>query len=356
MSISKFAGKAQTVLGLIDPEDLGVTLPHEHLFIDHISANFNEPSAASEKGLARKPVSMEILSWLQYHTMENIDNMRLLDEQEAIDEAMFFKIAGGGTIVDVSNIGAGRDPRALARVSRATGLNVIAGTGYYIGGSFPPDMSEKTEQEIAEEIVREITEGIDDTGIKAGIIGEVGCSWSLMDNERKSLRAAARAQKLTGAPVNIHPGRKNNAAALEIVAIMKDAGADLSRTVISHIGIRVRDHSVRCEIAGAGCYLEYDNFGWEGIAPLSLYRGSGIDIPNDVQRIYEIMQLIDEGFIDKILISQDVCYKTRYVRYGGKGYAHISNHIVPVMLSKGMAQEQIDTILVENPKRLLTFV
>ena len=88
MAKLELAGKAQTVLGLVDPDDLGVTLTHEHLFIAHGRANFIEPSAASEKSLAYKPVSIEILSWLRYHPPDNVDNMNMLDEQEAIDEAM----------------------------------------------------------------------------------------------------------------------------------------------------------------------------------------------------------------------------------------------------------------------------
>jgi phosphotriesterase-related protein len=288
--------------------------------------------------------------------MENIDNMQLLDEQEAINEAMLFKKVGGRTIVDVTNVGLGRDPQALARVARATGLNIIMGTGYFLEGSHPKDMPVKTEEQLLEEIVRDVTEGAQGTCIRAGIIGEIGCTWPMTDNEKKSLRAAARAQQLTGAALNVHPGRMDNTAALEIVRLLQNCGADMSRTIISHIDVRVRDHSARCEIAKAGCYLEYDAVGWDGLAPLSLYRGSSIDIPNDAQRVYEIMDLIKEGYLNQILISQDICYKAWRVCYGGRGYAHISNYIIPLMLSKGMSQEQIDNIMVKNPKQLLTLI
>ena len=218
MPVSSFAGKAQTVLGLIEGNELGITLPHEHLFIDHAKANFHEPDVASERALSYKPVSLGILSWLRYHLTANLDNLRLLDEQEAIDEAMLFKKAGGNTIVDLTNIGSGRDPKALARVSRATSLNIIMGSGYYMEASHPPDMSEKTEGEIAEEIVRDITVGVHDSGIRAGIIGEIGCSWPLQENEKKVLRATARAQQITGAPLNVHPGRKKEAV-FEIIEL-----------------------------------------------------------------------------------------------------------------------------------------
>lgn len=355
MPISKLAGKAQTVLGPIEGEALGVTLPHEHLLCD-TRANFTEPKEASEKYLAYKPVSLEILSWLHYHFSENLDNSQLFDEQLAVDEAMFFKKAGGGAIVDVTNVGLGRDPKALARISRATGLNIIMGAGYFIARSHPQDMSNKTEEEITSEIVQDITVGVDNTGVRAGIIGEIGCSWPLQDNERKSVRAAARTQQLTGAPLNIHPGRTNNKSVLELLDILNGAGADLSRVAISHTETRIRDHNVRAQVAKAGCYVEYDVFGWEGHVSLSIFGESNIDLPNDTQRIDEIMRLIDEGYLSQILISQDICYKSWYVRYGGKGYAHISNYVVPMMLRKGMTAEQINTIMVENPKRLLCFV
>jgi phosphotriesterase-related protein len=352
----EFAGKAQTVLGLVEGEKLGITLPHEHLIIDLVKAQFIEPSNDKEQEMAYKPVGIETLHWLRYHLVESVDNLRLTDEQEAIDEVMLFKKAGGATIVDVTNVGLGRDPEALVRISRVTGLNIIMGAGYYMGTSHPADLSAKAEEEIVEEIVRDINVGVGNSGICAGIIGEIGTSWPLEDNEKKVLRAAANAQQLTGAPINIHPGRKNNVVALKAVEVLHNAGADLSRTVVSHVDVRVRDHNVRCQIAKAGCYLEYDHTGWEGPTPLSLYQDSDIDIPNDTQRIYEIMQLIEEGYLNKILISHDICMKTRRACYGGWGYAHISNYIVPKMLEKGMTSQQINTIMIENPKRMLCFV
>ncbi|MFC1931076.1 phosphotriesterase [Chloroflexota bacterium] len=355
MRKSEYAGKTQTVLGWIDGIDLGVTLPHEHLVCD-VSSVYAEPSNATDKDMAHKPVNLETLNWLKYHPLESIDNLQLLDEQEAIDEAMLFKKAGGNTIVDQTNIGIGRDPKALARISRATGLNIIMGSGYYVGPSHPSNMATKTEEDITEEIVQDITSGVENTGIRAGIIGEIGCMWPLWENEKKVLRAAARAQHLTGAPLNIHLGRKREAA-IEIIEILEKAGSDLSHTVMSHVDIRIHDHAERCKVAKKGCYLEYDVFGWEGQFPLSHYWEPDLFYqPNDTRRIYEIMQLIDEGYIKQILISHDVCLKTWRACRGGKGYIHILNDIVPRMLKAGMTQEQIDTIMIENPQRMLCFV
>jgi len=351
---SALAGKAQTVLGMIDGKDLGVTLTHEHLLIDG-KCIFTEPSGASERGLAYEKVDWSNLSWLRYHPYENLDNMRLLDEQEAIDEAMLYKRAGGKTIVDVTIIGIGRDPKALARISQATGLNIIMGSGYYTTTSHGPEMSTKTETEITEEIVRDITVGVDTSAIRAGLIGEIGCSWPLQDNERKVLRAAAQAQQRTGASMSVHPGR-NSKAPFEIIEILGEAGADLSRVIMCHIDARVRDHSERGKLLKTGCVLEYDLWGWEGHFPSYWTVDDFLDLPNDTQRIYEVRQLIEEGYLNQIVISHDICCKSRRVKYGGWGYAHILNYVVPMMLQRGMTREQIDRITVENPKRLLCFV
>ena len=260
MTMSELSGKAQTVLGPIDPEDLGITSPHEHLFVD-LSDLLNEPSEATEKELAHQPVALGNRWWVANHGPCNVDNLSLRDEEVAIREALFYKRAGGRTIVDLSSNSLARDPLALARVARATGLNVIMGSGYYVGATHPADIGSKTEADISEEIMCELSVGAANTGLRAGIIGEIGCSWPLLDTERKVLRAAASAQQHTGAPLNIHPGR-NASAPLEIIEILSKAGADISRTVISHIERTLRNPEDRRKLAETGCYLEYDQFGF----------------------------------------------------------------------------------------------
>lgn len=350
MSSSELTGKAQTVLGTISSERLGVTLPHEHLFVDFsIWQRGCEPTEATANKVFHQPVTLENL-WCIHYGAPNLDNQKLQDEEIAIREASFFKRAGGDTIVDPSNIGLARDPLALAHVSRATGLNVIMGSGYYVAPSHPADMDSKTEEDICAEIVREVTEGVADTRIRAGIIGEIGCSWPLTHNEEKVLRAAANAQRQTGAPLMIHPGR-NTSAPLEIIAILSKAGADIGRTVICHIDRTLRQPKDLQKLAETGCYLAYDMCGEEGYYALSI-----VDLPNDHQRVNEIMQLINQGYLNQILISQDICTKHRLRRYGGHGYDHILRNMVPVMRVKGMSDEQIHVLLVENPQRLLRFV
>ncbi len=346
-------GKVQTVLGLIDPESLGITLPHEHLLMDLTKGCFIEPDTASEKALAHQPVRMENLYWIKTHWIQNVDNMQLLDPQLAIKEALLYKWAGGGSIVEVSNTGLSRDPMGLVNISRATGLNIIMGSGYYIGSSYPPEIAAKSEEEIAQEIIRDITVGIGDTGIRAGIIGEIGCSQPLEEDEKKMLRASAIAQQQTGAPLTIHPSPSDEFVP-EIIEILQGAGADMSHTVICHCDIFGLAPRTLDRIVEAGCYLEIDNFG-QPAGVFFLFQDRLIETPSDAQRINAIIELIGKGYLSHILISCDHCYKHTYVTYGGYGYAHIIREIVPAMKMKGINDEQIYTILVENPKRLLTF-
>ncbi len=351
MSSLKLTGKVQTVLGTISSERLGVTLSHEHLFVDvSLSHVVCEPTEATANKIFHQPVALENL-WCIRYDAPNLDNWKLQDEEIAIREASYFKRAGGDTIVDVTPIGLGRDPLALAHMSRATGLNVIMGSGYYVASSHPADMDSKTEEDICAEIVCEVTDGVADTGIRVCIIGEIGCSWPLTHNEEKVLRAVANAQRQTGAPLMIHPGR-NASAPLEIIAILSKAGADIGRTIICHIDRTLRQPKDRCKLAETGCYLAYDMCGVEGYYPLYL---SIIDLPNDHQCINEIMQLINQGYLNQILISQDIYTKHRLRRYGGHGYDHILRNMVPVMRVKGMSDEQIRRLLVENPQRVLSF-
>ncbi len=353
MPTPKLAGKAQTVLGPVDSAELGITLAHEHILFDG-SALYSEPSISSDKGKAFRPVDWDVLSWLRYHPFENIDNLRLLDEETMTREVLLFKAAGGRTIVDQGNNGLGRDVDALTRVSRLTGLNIIMGSGYYTAGSLKPAVYSKSVDEMADEIIRDISEGVGDTGIKAGLIGEVGTSWPIHEFEKKSMLAAVKAQRATGAPMNVHPGR-HPLGPITAARLLVDAGADMTRVAFSHIDGRIRTREGRLELARLGCYLEYDLFGYEGHFPV--FTGSDpIDLPNDTTRIYELQDLIEAGYHDRILISHDIVCKTKLVRYGGWGYAHISNYVVPMMLKRGMTRSAIDTIMIANPERFLRFV
>ncbi len=351
-------GQVQTVSGRIAPGDLGVTLPHEHFLIDQTLGGvyFVEPEDARERALAHQPVSMENLSWVRYHTKDNLDNQMLTDIDTAIEEARLFTEQGGSSIVDMTNRGIGRDPLALKRISRETGLHIIMGSGYYANSPLTHQtLGRLSEGEIAREIVAEFADGVEDTGITPGIIGELGCSWPLTPIEAKGLRAGVIAQRETGASVNIHPGR-NDRAPLEILEILDVAGADLSRVVISHMDRCGYSLETRLRLLDAGCYIEYDLFGFEGYYParVALAEGTLPDTPNDVGRTKQILDAIDRGHTSQLLLSHDIGMKVMLVRYGGWGYAHLLREVVPLMQVFGINREDIDTMMVDNPRRLLT--
>jgi phosphotriesterase-related protein len=349
MTETTLKGKVQTVTGTVEPDTLGPTTTHEHLLID-FSCMFNEPDEATEWHRAHQPVTLENLGWVRYQSFANLDNLMLIDEEAATAEAMIYMRAGGGTIVDATTLGIGRDPLALARIARATGLNIVMGAGYYVDAVHPDGMDGMTEADITQQIIDEVRVGVGQTRVKAGIIGEIGCSWPLTPNERKVLRAAALAQQETGAAVLIHPGR-NPQAPQEVLDVLAEAGGDVGRTIMGHLDRTLTETDDVLALAKSGCYLEYDLFGWE----VSYYSLGDLDMPNDAQRLGFIQRLVAEGYRDRVVMAQDIFAKHRTVKYGGHGYAHILDNIVPRMREKGFSAEEIDAIIVANPARVLTF-
>ena len=352
MSRQKPSGKVQTVLGTIDAGEMGITLAHEHLLCDS-SFRFREPEKVGDRALGHAPVSIENLEGIKRNQNRCLDNLRLSNVELAIAELLRFKEEGGGTVVDMGNIGLRRDPEGLARISRATGVNIVMGAGYYVGPSHPPELAGKTVDEIAEEIVHEFTVGVGDTGIRAGVLGEIGCSYPLKDTEVKVLCAVARAQETTGAPVNIHPGQSQTSP-IEIVELLRDNGGDISRTAMSHVGNRHgNDVDLTLELAETGCIIEYDSFG-NTQNPIKLPNKTMYGL-SDWERIGCIKHLIDHGYLRQILVSHDVFNKTDLRRYGGPGYDHLLTTVVPLMRMRGITEEQIHVILEKNPESFLQF-
>ena len=191
-------------------------------------------------------------------------------------------------------------------------------------------MDERSEGDLADQIAGEILSGVDGTDIRAGIIGEIGCSWPLTANERKVLRAAAAAQRRTGSAVLIHPGR-NQDAPKEVLDVLAEAGADLGRVIMGHLDRTVADLDALLAIAARGCYLEYDLFGLES----SYYPLSDLDMPNDAQRLHFIRGLVSEGYADRVVVGHDIYSKHRLTSYGGHGYAHFLENVAPRMEKKG---------------------
>jgi phosphotriesterase-related protein len=354
----------QTVLGPVEPEQLGIVLPHEHVFVD-LTSLFVPPREAGERGRAHRPFSLEHLGWIRYHYFSHWENLLLDDEETAISELALFKRAGGGTIVDVGPPDIGRDPLALARVARASGVNVVMATGHYVQGTHPAWLAGASAAEIAARMVTELREGaiLDRSGVagqdvtrpdvrtdvRAGVI-KVGCSYPLTDGERKVLEAAAEAQRATGAPITIHVGRHDRSAP-EIVDALRQAGADLGNTIIGHLDLRIERLETLDEVAASGCFLEFDLFGQES----SYFANAPRDMPSDAQRLDLLEHVKGLGLVDRILISHDICNKHRLTRYGGHGYSYIPERVAPRLRERGFDADEVHAILIANPARALSF-
>ncbi len=340
-------GDVQTVSRKIDAASLGMTMTHEHLLWDQRCWWPGDPEELAERAMVHAAVSMETLGWIHYHAHGNLDNIQQWDPAVAIEEASHFKRAGGGTIVDVSSLGIGRDPRALLQISAATGLNVVMGSGYYIASSQPESVKAMEVGEIRDLILREFAEGAGNTGIRPGVIGEIGVSDFENPYERKMLGAAAAAQKVLGCALYIHPPIWETRG-LEILDLLESAGADPRRVVMCHCDPTLDKPDYHDAIARRGAFIEYDQFGIEFVGV------EGIFLPRDIERVRAIKAQIDRGNLPHILVSQDVCFKICLVKYGGWGYAHILRDIVPFMLKEGISRQDIQTILSVNPARMLS--
>jgi phosphotriesterase-related protein len=225
------------------------------------------------------------------------------------------------------------------------------GSGYYVAAAHPPDMDARTVDGIAREIVTDLTVGVGDSGVRAGFIGEIGTTWPWTDNEKKVVRAAVAAQRETGAALMIHPGRHERLP-LQIVELVRKEGGDLERTIMCHIERTIADPAALLELAATGVRLEYDLFGLE----TSYYPyNPAFDMPNDGERMRQILFLIERGHLSQILMSHDIAYKHCLTRWGGYGYHHLLVNVIPRLRGKGADDKIIHTLLIDNPRRAFAY-
>jgi phosphotriesterase-related protein len=340
-----------TVTGAIDDAALGIISPHEHILID-IRNQFTEFSAASRRALSEEAVQLSNLDALSRNPYAVRDNLVLNDLAVAEDELLRFKRAGGDTVVDATSVGIGRDPEALYGISRVVGINIIAGCGYYTADTHPEDMDDKTVEQIKVEILTDLTEGIDGTSIRAGVIGEIGTSTPIHPNEEKVLIAAAEAHAETDVGIIVHtyPWGKHG---LEALDILKQHGARLDRVSINHIDVEI-DLDYCTELVKTGAFIEFDDFGKEYFIDRRFRGFAGGVFARDFERVQAVKHLINAGYLHNILIACDVCLKTLLHKYGGWGYDHVLTNVVPMLRDEGVKPEEVDVLLKENPKRFLS--
>jgi phosphotriesterase-related protein len=332
-------------MGPVAADSLGVTLVHEHLVLSIVCYWGPEESP----GIAYGPVTLDRLADIRTHPFACRDNLVLDDVEATVSEIQRYARAGGQTIVEVTSANIGRDVRALRWLSEETGINIVAGCGYYIKPSYPAGFEVRSVEHLAEEMIADLTEGIGGTGIRAGVIGEIGMATCPMDQtERRVLQAAAHAQRAADVGIVTHtaPGVDS---AFEIAEILDKAGADMSRVVISHLDERFGgDLKLYKRLAETGARLGFDTFGRQGY-----YASRGKQHPSDETRIRAISGLLDAGLGAHVLVSQDICVKTELAMFGGQGYAHFLDNIRPRLLKIGVSEDELAMILTRNPAQVL---
>jgi predicted metal-dependent phosphotriesterase family hydrolase len=297
-----------TVTGPVPAEKLGYTLMHEHLFLD-----------------------------LTKDTWTN--NNFLSDPDLTLMELQRYKDAGGVTLVDQTNRGLGQDPIAVKDMAERSGLNIILGSGWYREPYYEPYLYRWKTDQIAEQITRDVAEGIDDTGVRAGIIGEIGAHFTWISPvEERMLRAAGRAQKKTGVTLTLHATRAP--LGLDQLDILKEEDVDPRRVVVGHAH-SYPYHTYHAEIARRGAFLTFDRMGVT----------NGYERQRNLRLIGE---LLDAGFVSHVMLSQDVCYKSDLVAYGGLGYGFVPGQLTGILREAGVTDEQLHQMMIDNPRRALT--
>ena len=332
-----------TVLGDIKAEGVGHILPHEHMFFN--MTGYLKPTGDP---VYYEPLSLENHGVIRLNPYAIRDNGLSDSEEDIIFEIKKFKEAGGDMYVDLT-LGTGRRPEVFKRVSKETGVKVVCGCGKYLGG-LPEDLV-KTEDQLYEDIMKDLTVGIGDTDVKAGIIGEIGTGDAMDDFQRRSLRAAARAQKETGAGLQIHCSLWTNEG-LNALDLAMSMGAAPERIVIDHVDVRLCEEYIM-GILEKGANVEFDDFGKEFYCDQRRSNFLLGSFASDVERVKFLKMLCDKGYAKQILISNDICLKGMFHRYGGWGYDHIITNIVPMMEDFGISSGDIELMTKINPRNLL---
>ncbi len=337
----------RTVRGPVDPAALGVTSVHEHLWMDSTPLLAVHGYSASDVGPGAGPWDAAFAVEARWNPGAHPDNYRLTDTRAAVEELTPFVAAGGRTIVELTPSALGRDPERVREISERAGVHVIQGTGHYLGPTHEAWLADATEAAIAQRLVADATTGIGETTIRAGIFGEIGTSDPVRPDERRVLRAVAAAARETGLAISVHLhpwGYEGPAVLRELEA----AGAPPERVILGHLNTAIDRADQLRAMADRGATLGFDLFGFD-----HSLLGPGRWPPSDRDVAATILGLISNGYADRIALGQDIGVRTRLRRWGGWGYGHLLEHVVPVMREIGVDDAAIRAMLVDNPARLL---
>lgn len=315
---------------------------HEHVFIDATPLL----RVHGYRGQSGGQFALSDVAEARWNPGAVADNYRLTDVDLAVEELKHYRRAGGATIVDATPANLGRDPLALREASDRTGLHIVMGAGYYLEATHSDAIRDADPYYIAETIVGEFESGVGDTNIRPGHIGEIGTGDPVTSEEKKVLRGAAIAARSSGLAlsVHLHPWSKHGHAVLDVI---EEEGLSPERVLLNHVTTAIDDPRYLKSLLQRGSRASFDLFGFDH-SLLSLGRYP----PSDWDTVRAIITLIDAGWTNTLFVSQDVGVKTRLRKYAGWGYAHILNHVVPLILDLSNDEAIVDALLRSNPQSM----
>ena len=341
----------QTLHGARSLDNYHRICAHEHLLID-MTHEAVEPKTEAEKELFYGKITMERLGVLRRNPYIVRENLILDDVQDAIREIEHLKKHKVDLLLDLTpTVGLGRDIHKLKQISENTDIDIVCGTGFFVHDALDEKTAALNCDQMAEIMLREIQEGIDGTDIRAGVIGEVGVSEKIYPVEMESLLATAKVYKQTGLPIYLHT-YPWSWAGLEAAELLVKNGVDPKSICVCHIDVTF-DYAYLLALLKLGVYIEFDNFGKEFYFPPQDGAFAGGPFATDVERVRTLKQLVEDGYVNRLLIANDECLKASLHKYGGWGYDHIFENIVPMMLQEKMCADVIKQIVDINPIEFL---
>ncbi|MBU3063148.1 hypothetical protein KO481_16630 [Nocardia sp. NEAU-G5] len=356
-------GTVNTVAGPLAPTALGPTTMHEHILTvggetwrhRYLHRLPNTPSDIWDE-----PLSLTTRGRLQYNFTAQRANLTLDDDEIATAELHELAQAGGRSLLEASGIGLRGDPRRIAAAAAAAGIQVIMSTGFYCSDFWPAAYHDATVDQLTALLIRELTEGIDHTDIRAG---HIKCGVTRLDDrEHRMLLAATQASQHTGAPVTVHPGAGDGRC---IAHTLLDAGLAPDRIVLAHADAYIVENNLHRlitdpaawtisldyhhELLDLGVTLSFDCFGQNWAEP-----DLGLVIENDWQRMAALTTLIREGHVPQLVLGTDVFLPMLTRRGGGHGYRHLFARVLPWLRMAGVTEPEIEQMTTANPQRLLT--
>jgi phosphotriesterase-related protein len=340
-----------TVQGPVAADQIGPVMAHEHVFMS--ASRFFDPSGLDDPSLGEQPFTAEVAGLARWDGHAFRDNMALSAEQDyelqKAELAAYATAGGAGAcLVDMTNVGIEPDHAALARISEDTGVHVVSGCAFYVHATHPEWVEDASVEEIAAAISKDVTEGFGDTGIRPGIIGEVGTSETLQACEERILRASAQVAIESGLAINVHCEPPEVEVVHQILDVLESEGHDLTRTYLSHLDEK-GDLAYHLSVLDRGVVVGFDSFGQEGwFSPTWRAR-------TDLEKAQTTVELIERGHLEQLVLAQDVCKKQHLRRFGGMGYDHVLTRVLPRMQeTQGITDEQVGSMLHTTPLRLLT--